>query len=107
MVSISRKLLAAAFVAVPIAVILWIIGSIGVTIIPDLPAQAPLAFFAIGFGCVFGAALSEDVKASQIAENIQAPTDVAAIVRQTLTAVQQTQPPSAQPQAEPSPTRAP
>ncbi len=99
MVSISRKLLAAAFVAVPIAVILWMIGSIGVTIIPGLPTQAPLAFFAIGFGCVFGAALSEDVKASQTAETAQAPTDVAAIVQQTLTAIQQTQP--AQPKTEP------
>jgi hypothetical protein len=83
------------------------IGSIGETIIPGLPAQAPLAFFAIGFGCVFGAALS-DVKASQQAETAQVPVDVAKIVQETLLAMQQqTQPPSASPQAQPITSKAP
>jgi len=67
MVSINRKVVSAAFAAVVIATIMWLLGTIAVFVMPSLPPATPYAFFIIGFGGAFGAVFSEDLATTKTA----------------------------------------
>jgi len=61
MVSINRKLVVAGAAGLVLALLLWLIATIAVTVVPALPTTTPLAFFAVGFGGALAATLSEDI----------------------------------------------
>jgi hypothetical protein len=66
MVSLTRKLTAAAFAGIAVGFLMYIAASIALSVIPTLPPAFGLAGFGIGFSCAVGATLSEDVKEAQV-----------------------------------------
>jgi hypothetical protein len=61
MVSINRKLVVAGAAGFVLAVIMFLIGSITLSVIPTFPSVTPLAAAGIGFGGAVAATLSEDL----------------------------------------------
>lgn len=60
MASINRKLVMAFTTGIVLAVILYLLGSIALAVIPDLPAVTPLASAGVGLGGAIAATLAED-----------------------------------------------
>ena len=68
MVSLSRKLAKSFAFGFALGFCLFILGSIGISIVPALPAETPLAGFGIGFACSITGTLSDDEKEAAQAE---------------------------------------
>jgi len=69
MVSLSRKLSKAVAFGFALGFALFILGSLGVAIVPSLPLVTPSAGFAIGFGCSIAGTLSDDEAEATDQEN--------------------------------------